>query len=159
ATLHTSKSARTFEKSYLGTALAGEGGVVSTVDDMLRWLAHWDRPKMGSAETWQALSLSQKLANGRLTGYGCGLITARYRGLNAVSHGGGVLGGNAHILKIPSHGLDVVVILNRDDFSAAVLANRIVDSCISDLEPAVSVSTPRLLRGAFHSPTTGRLIQ
>src|SRR6185312_1659692 len=32
------KGAREFEKSYRGTSSAGGGGIVSTVDDMLRWL-------------------------------------------------------------------------------------------------------------------------
>src|SRR5262249_2148749 len=54
AALHMTKVGGGFEKAYLNTALSGEGGVVSTVDDMLRWLAQMDAPRVGSAATWSA---------------------------------------------------------------------------------------------------------
>ena len=100
ATLHAKNAVGNYEKSYLGTALAGEGGVVSTVDDMLRWLKHMDAPKVGSAATWRALKSSQTLRNGTSTGYGLGLVNGEYRGIATLSHGGGVLGGNSQMLKV-----------------------------------------------------------
>jgi D-aminopeptidase len=159
ATLHATNAAGEYEKSYLGTALAGEGGVVSTVDDMLRWLAHMDAPKLGSAATWRTLKSSQILRNGTSTGYGLGLINGEYRGIETLFHGGGVLGGNSQMLKVPAAALDVVIISNRDDVSSALFANRILDACIPDLEPVNSMVSGSFARGIFHSVSSGRVIQ
>jgi D-aminopeptidase len=159
ATLHATNPAGAFEKSYMGTALAGEGGLVSTVDDMLRWLSFMDMPKVGSAATWEIMKAPQTLANGTSTGYGLGLITSRYRGVETLFHGGGVLGGNSQMLKVPSAGLDVAVILNRDDVLGAQLVNEILDACLPDLDPVEKVSKSPLATGTFRSPTTGRVIE
>jgi len=159
ATLHARNAAGEYEKSYLGTALAGEGGVVSTVDDMLRWLAHMDAPKVGSAATWRALKSSQTLRKGTSTGYGLGLINGEYRGIETLSHGGGVLGGNSQMLKVPAAALDVVIMCNRDDVSSALLANQILDACIADLEPAHVTISGSFSRGIFRSRSSGRVIQ
>jgi D-aminopeptidase len=159
ATLHMLSPAGGYEKAYLGTALTGEGGVVSTIDDMLRWLAHMDQPRVGSAATWSAMKTPQVLANGASTGYGFGLMTGQYRGVEILHHGGSVMGGVTQMLKVPAAGLDVVVISNRWDGKSVQFANQILDSCLPDLEPHKQSRSGALVRGVFQSPTTGRVIQ
>jgi D-aminopeptidase len=158
ATLHMIRPAGGFEKSYLNTALGGEGGVVSTVNDLLRWLAGMDAPVMGSPATWQTLRATQHLNNGTSTGYGFGLRSGWYRGARTLGHAGGVMGGNAQILKVPSAGLDVVVLVNRQDVSATSLAERILDVCIPSLDPPPVSSDRRFGVGAFRSPVTDRVV-
>ncbi len=150
--------AGTFEKSYLGTALAGEGGIASTVDDMLRWLAHMDNPVIGTATTWQLIKAPLSLVNGATTGYGLGLISDRYRGADTISHAGGVLGGNSQLIKVPIVGLDVVVLVNRHDVLGMRLANRIIDACITGLDPE-EVAQAASASGTFRSAVTNRVIQ
>src|SRR6185503_9399615 len=48
ATLHTAGADGTYGRNYMGLAIAGEGGIASTVDDMLKWLAHMDHPVVGT---------------------------------------------------------------------------------------------------------------
>jgi CubicO group peptidase (beta-lactamase class C family) len=159
ATLHTPSPGGGFEKSYLGTAIAGEGGIVSTVEDMLRWLAHLDAPVVGSPRTWAAMKTPQTLANGTSTGYGLGLITDHYRGAPTLWHTGGVMGGNAQLLTVPGAGLDVVIMLNRSDVSAALLVNKVLDSCLSGLDPVPAPQPHPVAAGTFRSPVSGRVIQ
>ena len=158
ATLHMSTPSG-YEKAYLGTALTGEGGLVSTVDDMLRWLAHMDTPVVGSAATWETLKTPQTLANGASTGYGLGLMCGRYRGFETLFHPGGVSGGNSQMLKVPAAGLDIVVLVNRHDVQAMTLAEKILDACLPDLEPIKTPSSDPFASGVFRSPTTGRVVQ
>lgn len=66
-------------KYYLGN-MAGEGGIISTIDDMLRWLKHIDAPMVGTVETWKLMRTPHVLANGTSTGYGLGLWIDKYRG-------------------------------------------------------------------------------
>ena len=160
ATLHMTGAKGQYCRSYLGTELTGEGGIASTVDDMLRWLAHMDRPRFGSPETWEMLKRPEVLENGVSTGYGCGLITSRYRGVEILWHPGGVMGGNAQMLKVPAARLDIVVLVNRHDILGMALANQILDACLPGLDPlpAQGSGWPLVCR-VFRSPTTGRVIQ
>lgn len=159
AALHMTNQAGGFEKSYFGKEHSGEGGLVSTVDDMLRWLAHMDAPVVGNAATWQTMKAPQEIANGTSTGYGLGLISGRYRGIGTLWHGGGVMGGNSQMLKVPAVGLDVVVMVNRHDVFGIALANKILDACLPRLEPIRSTADERFVTGTFRSSRTGRVIQ
>ncbi len=85
ATMHMSDGKGGFNRSYVGTALAGEAGMVSTVDDLLRWLAHMDAPVVGTETTWRLMKQSQRLHNGCDTGYGLGLMVGHHRGVPSCS--------------------------------------------------------------------------
>ena len=76
AALHVRNAQGGFDRGVFGPAIGGEGGIVSTVDDMLRWLAHMDAPKVGSPATWAAMRTPVRLKNGASTGYGFGLSWA-----------------------------------------------------------------------------------
>ncbi len=159
ASLHMTRAAGGFEKPGLTIALAGEGGVVSTVDDMLLWLAHVDAPKVGTVATWASMKAPHALDNGVCTGYGLGLMSGRYRGVETLAHAGGVVGGNSQMLKVPAARLDIAVMVNRHDVSAVALTNRILDACLPSLEPVTKMASGPLATGVFRSPTTGRVIQ
>jgi hypothetical protein len=144
---------------------AGHGGMVSTVDDMLRWLGHMTAPRVGSARTWAAMTSPQRLANGSSTGYGLGLKISSYRGLEVIEHGGGWLGSSCQMLKIPAAGLSVVLLDNGNCYGArphgAMLsAHAIIDACVADLEPPTAPrEAPSWARGTYYSAHTGRSIQ
>ena len=160
ATEHMTSAAFGYEKGpYIRTARAGEGGMVSTVDDMLRWLAHMDAPRVGNSATWAAIRTPQNLANGTSTGYGLGLITGIYRGVETVFHSGGGLGGNSQMLKVPEAGLDVVVMVNRHDISSTQLVEQILIACLPELDPVKNTRGGPALKGTFRSLRTGRVIQ
>jgi D-aminopeptidase len=158
ATLHMGSAPGGFDKSYMSVEMAGEGGMVSTVDDMLRWLAHMDAPVVGTAATWKAMKEPQILANGSATSYGLGLYLNRYRGVETIHHAGGVMGGNAQMLKVPAVGLDAVVLVNRHDVIGMLLVNKILDATLIGLEPIAQSDSAPFIEGIFSSPTTGRVV-
>ncbi len=137
----------------------GDGAMASTIDDLLRWLAHMDAPKIGSAATWSMIKSPQQVANGTSTGYGLGLLPGRYRGVDTFQHSGPWFGANSHFAKVPAAGLDVVVLVNRSDVSAVALASKVLDACIAQLEPATETAAGPLAAGMFRSPATGRAIR
>lgn len=158
ATMHMVAVGGGFEKKYLPGELLGEGGIVSTVDDLLRWLRHMAKPVSGDADTWALLSESQKLRDGAETGYGLGLFCRHYRGVYTISHSGGGLGNSSQMISVPECDLDVVVIVNRHDVSAPDLAVNVLQTCLGALskEPRGDIGC---VQGVFHSPTSGRVIQ
>jgi hypothetical protein len=159
AALHMTDVAGRYVRSYLGMELTGDAGVVSTVDDMLRWLAHMDEPKIGSAATWRVMQTPQSLANGTSTGYGLGLVTDEYRGVPILYHDGGVMGGNSRMLKARNGSLDVVVMVNRQDVNAALLVDQILEACLPGLAPPVEQTSAASATGTFQSPQSGRVVQ
>jgi len=158
ATMHMVAPGGGFDRSYLGAAMAGEGGIVSTVDDMLRWMAHMDAPVIGSPETWEALRRPATLANGQSTHYGLALATGDHRGAATLFHSGGGFGAHSQMLKVPDAGLDLVVLTNRYDKVAADYGNRILDCCLTGLTAAPPRSKSAV-EGVFYSKSTGRVVQ
>jgi hypothetical protein len=157
---HAVHPTRGFERRYWGKDnLAGAAGIVSTVDDLLRWLAHMDKPMIGSAATWAALKAPLRLANGTSTGYGLGLMLGQYRGIDTLYHAGNALGGNAQMLKVPAARLDVVVLSNRQDVSSIEIVNKILGSVLPDAEPVKPRESLGLTAGVFRSPTSDRVIE
>ncbi|WP_454887460.1 serine hydrolase domain-containing protein [Sphingomonas oryzagri] len=151
ATLHFRTPDGRFTRDYMGAEISGAGGIVSTMDDMLRWLKHMDAPFVGSAETWRTLREPQRLANGTSTVYGLGLVCDTYRGVPTISHGGGVVAGNSQMIKVPSAKLDISIAVNRADVSGAELANRIIDLCVEGLEPLPPKTPDDRRHGVFVS--------
>jgi D-aminopeptidase len=160
ATLHMTTPTGGYEKShFFGTEFAGEGGIVSTVDDMLRWLAHMDNPRIGSAATWSTIKSPHRLGNGTSTGYGLGLFQGHYRGAECCYHAGGGMGGNAQMLKVPAVGLDIVVMVNREDLWSPLLVEEILDATLTGLDSQRAAPCGPGSSGTFRSSTTGRVVQ
>ena len=143
---------------------AGAGCIISNVNDMLRWMAHMDAPRVGSEATWRLMKTPQKLANGTSTGYGFGLFSGSYRGVGTLYHGGGGMGSNTQMLKVPAAGLDVEVMVNsgynpNGVINSGLLANQILDACLPELDPVDKPFTGPVATGVFRSPNSGRVIQ
>jgi D-aminopeptidase len=159
ATLHMVNSQGQYTRDYMGLELTGAGGLVSTMDDMLVWLKHMDAPTVGSAKTWQTLREPHRLANGHSTGYGLGLMTAPYRGVEAIMHGGTVMGGSSQMLKVPSASLDISVAVNRADANASVIADQILDVLVDGLQPLPEKAIVEPVEGVYVSATSGRVVE
>ena len=158
ASPHTLNREGKLQRLFWDQDYAGAGAITSTVDDMLRWAANMDAHRLGSAETWELMKAPQTLPNGSSTGYALGLIASRYRGVEVIHHPGGGTGCNAQLLKLPAAGLDVVMMINRDDVSSTQLVYEILDAMLTGLLPVKKHSGP-FATGLFRSPKTGRVIQ
>lgn len=159
ATPHMINQQGQFTRDYMGMEISAAGGMVSTMDDMLRWLKHMDAPVVGTAETWALMKAPHRLANGTSTGYGLGLITGPYRGVETLSHSGGVMGGNSQMIKLPSVGLDISIATNRADVNSLDLANLIIDACVEGLDPVSETPTVAAREGVFLSGRDGSVIE
>ena len=155
ASLHVPLPTGSWSRGVFGVPLRGEGGVVSTVDDMLRWLAHMTDPVVGSAESWEQMRTSYATH-----GYGFGLMIQKHRGLDIVHHPGAVAGGSSEALKVLGHDLDIVVLNNNGLNVMAMyqLVDAIIDACIPSLQPVLENAAGTPVTGTFFSRETGRVI-
>lgn len=158
ATLHFQDAGGAWSRTYMGLELSGGGGIVSTMDDMLRWMKHMDSPTVGSAATWALMREPHRLTGGRSTAYGLGLMSGTYRGTEVLHHAGAVMGGSSQMIKVPAAKLDISVAVNRGDISAAVIANRIIDACVEGLDSAPAKGGYERRTGTFLSKASGRVV-
>lgn len=158
ATPHSLNRAGRLERLYWNQDFAGAGTVVSTIDDMLRWAANLSRHRLGSKETWSAMTAAHRLADGVSTSYGFGLFDTHYRGVGVIHHPGGYTGAGSQMIKVPAAGLDVVVLSNTDALNCTRLAYHIIDAVLPNLEPLARVSRPPVT-GIFSSVATGRIVE
>jgi CubicO group peptidase (beta-lactamase class C family) len=118
--------------------VVGDGGLYSSVDDMLRWLANLDRPVVG-AKALGVMRTSARLNDGSPSGYGMGLETTVFRGLEVVQHGGSLVGYQTADWWIPKERLGVVVLCNRGDVLGGALASRVASVVLAgEMKPATA---------------------
>ncbi len=165
ATLHVAQPDGRWRRGIFPTEeVRGEGAIISTVDDMLRWLAHLRGPHtVGSEATWAGMTTPVRLNNGTLVPYALGLMVHDYRGVRVVHHAGGVIGGTCQMLTVPDHALDIIIMTNGAAVSAVELANRIVDAMLGDEvlsareERIGSARFQAVLGKRYYAPATGLL--
>lgn len=158
ATMHMVEKNGCFSRSYLHRENGAEGALVSTVDDLLRWLAHMSAPTIGSADTWRQMFQPAVLRNGTSTGYGLGIMIGDLGGNATIGHSGALLGAVSYMLKIPALGLDAVVLVNRHDVNGAQLVDKIVRACV-DGSVAAPEAPARLIEGSYFCAAERRALQ
>ncbi len=115
------------------------GGIYSTAADVARWdIALMDGRVLKPA-SWKLMSTPRVLANGKSSGYGCGLGVATRDGLTLFTHGGAVSGFIARNTFIPETRSAVVVVINDED---GPLANAIVEHAIKAILPTRAANLP-----------------
>lgn len=89
----------------------GDGGLVSNVDDLLRWARYL---RLSRADfNLDALSAPDEKAGLGPSDYRFGLIFQKWRGIRVVHHAGGMPGANSILMTLPDHDIDVVIAFNR----------------------------------------------
>jgi CubicO group peptidase (beta-lactamase class C family)/lysophospholipase L1-like esterase len=90
----------------------GNGGLLTTVGDLLRWNANFESPKVGDDAWVRLMHTSGVLDTGRETGYAYGLGVGRYKGLAVVRHSGTTGSYRAYLARFPDQRLSVAVLCN-----------------------------------------------
>jgi CubicO group peptidase (beta-lactamase class C family) len=139
----------------------GNGGLLTTVGDLLRWNQALTDRTIAGLDTMETQGV---LTNGRRIEYAMGLMVAPYRGTREVSHSGATAGYRAYLARYPEHGLSVALLCNAGSANPSVVY-RTVDAYLGDrlhdeapVPPAaVAVDAPELERraGVYRSLRTG----
>ncbi len=90
----------------------GEGGLTSTVEDLLIWSRHFDQPKLAPKMLPAQLAAVAPLTGGHANKYRRGVQADTLRGLATIGHGGLWPGFRTEFLRVPEADLTVVVIAN-----------------------------------------------
>lgn len=130
-----------FRRGMMPSTVLGEGGLVSTVHDLMRWTAFLRSPHIGSAATWREMLKPAHFPQGGDGTYALGLVNELHRGMRVVHHAGAVLGANSQMLVAPEHKLGLAVLANCSDVNATELGWKVLDALLGEmLTPAVPVA-------------------
>lgn len=147
---------------YPSEELVGGGGIVSTVDDMLRWSANLRERRLGTPATWAEMLRPPRFSNGSEHHYGFGIMCQPHRGLDLLWHAGSTLGSTATLLCFPTQGLDIAIMANRSDSDPTGLALRIADAvladCVGPPKRHAEAAGRETLMGHYYSPASRRLL-
>jgi CubicO group peptidase (beta-lactamase class C family) len=105
----------------------GDGGLLTTAEDLARWDQNFYDAKIGGRELVQLLQTPGVLSSGEALTYAMGLRVDRYRGLPRVRHGGSWAGFRAELLRFPGERFSVAALCNLSSASAAKLAAQVAD--------------------------------
>ncbi len=103
----------------------GGGGLLSTVEDLIKYAAAYDGEKLAKRETIAQMFTSQKTHDGKPTAYGFGWAIVTDQGKRRVEHSGGSVGATSMLTKYPEQGLSIAVLVNCDHYSAPQIKIRI----------------------------------
>ena len=104
----------------------GNGGILTTVGDWMRWNAMLDSQSLG-APLVKSLETQGVLNDGRKITYALGLAVRKYKGLKDVSHGGSTAGYQTFLVRYPDNKVSVGVLCNGTSPNAGGIARSITD--------------------------------
>lgn len=105
----------------------GNGGLLTTVGDLLRWNRNFTEMKVGGPALIQAQLQQGRLNDGRTIHYASGLEVETYKGLREVSHSGSTAGYRGWLARYPDQGLSVAVLCNTAAANPDALGHAIGD--------------------------------
>ena len=122
-----------FEKAlYTNFEQVADGGLWSTLNDLMAWDQNFYRPKVGDQAFLDQIQTPGKLNDGRPLEYGFGLMARDYGGLRTIVHSGAFMGYRTMIQRFPDQRWTAVMLCNLYTMSPETLALRIADIYLAD---------------------------
>jgi len=154
--------------------MIGDGGVFTSVDDLLLWEKNFYNNKLGKGgqELIDRILTPGKLNNGEELDYAFGLRIGDYKGLRMISHGGAFVGFRADMIRFPEQKFSVICLANLSRINPSQLARKVADVYLADqfkedMPEKEPPPKPRFIKlseaelkektGAFRNPKTGTI--
>ena len=156
-----------FRNDHPFTRVIGSGGLLTTVDDFLKWEA----ALQSGAGPWGAVrdSLEHvgRLNEGTELSYALGVGVSRWRGVRTISHTGSTGGYRAALSRFPDQQVAVALLCNLGSINPGMVAQRVAAQVLGsalaavEADPAgtpLDASALAALAGAYHSPRTEEVL-
>jgi D-alanyl-D-alanine carboxypeptidase len=118
---------------------AAAGALFSTPSDLAKWDLALMEGKVLKPGSWSVMTARRKLADGRMSDYGCGLSVRSRSGSTVLAHNGAVSGFLAYNAMIPATRSAVIVLVNCEDGTSA---SKLHATLLSLLLPKPPPSSP-----------------
>ena len=111
--------------------MIGDGGVYTSIDDMVHWVTALEQDGIMSGLT-PILETRGVLNSGEEISYALGQTHGEHRGLATIGHGGSWVGFRADVLRFPSQSTSIVTLCNRADASPSGRAIQVADIVLAE---------------------------
>jgi CubicO group peptidase (beta-lactamase class C family) len=108
----------------------GNGGLLTTVDDLIKWNRALTEGRVGSPDVSAVMQQSGLFNDGREVGYGCGLQIGTTRGVRSISHGGSTAGYRAALARFPDQSISIAILCNRGDANPVAMVETILEGTL-----------------------------
>jgi CubicO group peptidase (beta-lactamase class C family) len=105
----------------------GNGGLLTTVGDMLRWTASFTQHTLGDERFVREQQAPGRFNDGQQHEYALGLRIATYKGVREVGHSGSTAGYRAYLADYPDQRVSVGVLCNVSSGNAGEYAHAVAD--------------------------------
>jgi len=129
-----------FSGNFYNFTALGDGGVVSTVNDLLKWDGNFFNPQVGGQKMLDHLLTKGILNNGDTIPYALGLRHNSFKGLSNINHGGSFFGFRSQLIRFPEQKTSIIVLANRADADPDEYTQLIADIL---LKPEAVVSSDK----------------
>jgi CubicO group peptidase (beta-lactamase class C family) len=115
----------------------GNGGLLTTVGDLLKWNRNFTTAQIGGKELVAQQQVQSKLTDGRTIAYALGLFVQDYRGLHEISHSGTTAAYNAWLGRYPDQHLSVAVLCNSSAANGTQLGRAVASVYLDKSRPPI----------------------
>jgi len=148
----------------------GNGGLLTTAEDLLIWNNYYLNNKLGNPSLLPNQLSTSSFNNGRMGWYGAGLAIDSTRGWKTISHDGATASYRSSLEHFPDLGLSIAWLSNTSEFdqgpSALDSVTRLLVKNISN-SPAKTASTPIIIpieklysyTGIYKDPRTANSVK
>jgi len=122
----------------------GNGGLLTTAEDLLIWNNYYLNGKLGSPSLLEKQLTTNQLNSGIMHRYAAGLFIDSFRGWKSVAHDGATAGYRANLEAYPELGLSVAWLSNTSEFDNDTInaPELVADLFIPGHEPEGKKQTP-----------------
>ncbi len=143
------------------TMVHGNGGLLSSLDDLLRWNDALSAGLLGRPELTRLLETQMRLTSGRTLTYALGLQVAPWaNGTREVSHSGATAGYRTFLARYPEARTSLAVWCNASTANAVQLGRQVATLLVPRATPVRAVPTPitaaerEQIVGPYRNPRT-----
>jgi CubicO group peptidase (beta-lactamase class C family) len=134
----------------------GNGGLLTTVGDLLKWNANFTSHIVGDAAFSREQETPGRFNDGRAQGYALGLMVGTHNGLREIAHSGSTAGYRAHLTRFPDQNLSVAVLCNVSSGNATQYAEAVADLYLaSQMKRQPPAKATHVLTAAEAAAATG----
>jgi len=113
----------------------GNGGLLTTVGDLLRWTENLETGRVGGPAFVEMMHRRGVTNDGNTIGYASGLMVGTYRGVPEVSHTGSTAGYRAFLTRYPGQKLAIALLCNAGNANPGALGHQVADVLLGDRAP------------------------
>jgi CubicO group peptidase (beta-lactamase class C family) len=147
------------------TNVYGNGGLLSTMADLLTWNDALTTGRIpGGRPLVDLLETRARLTDGTSIAYALGLMHDDYRGIHEIAHGGATAGYRTYLARWPDRGLSVAVFCNAASADPTRYARGVADAVLGLEAPREPASSPltaeemALFSGTYRDTTSDQML-